>query len=82
MAQEMNDEKNSAFLGEQNRICSYEEIPLFLGAIDIAKLLGLSMTNVYYMLRADDFPTIVIGKRRLVRKEKLLEWISAHEKNV
>ena len=82
MAQEMNDEKNSAFLGEQNHICSYEEIPLFLGAIDIAKLLGLSMTNVYYMLRADDFPTIVIGKRRLVRKEKLLEWISAHEKNV
>lgn len=65
-----------------DRFCSYDEIPLFLDANDIAKLLGLSLTNIYYMLRADDFPTIVIGKRRLVRKEKLLDWINSHEKEV
>lgn len=64
------------------RICSYDEIPLFLDANDIAKLLGLSLTNIYYMLRSEGFPTIVIGKRRLVRREKLLEWITAHEKEV
>lgn len=63
------------------RFCNYDEIPLFLDANDIAKLLGFSLTNIYYMFRADDFPTIIIGKRRLVRKEKLLEWISAHEKS-
>ncbi len=32
------------------------------------------------MLRSDDFPTIEIGSRRMVRKEKLFEWIDAHEK--
>ena len=75
-----NKEKREA--SASDRICSYEDIPLFLDANDIAKLLGLSLTNIYYMFRADDFPTIVIGKRRLVRKEKLLEWIGSHERNV
>ena len=67
---------------DADRICSYDDIPLFLDANDIERLLGLSLTNIYYMFRAEDFPTIVIGKRRLVRKEKLLDWIAAHEKQV
>ena len=66
---------------EIKRYCSYEEIPLLLDANDIVMLTGLARTNVYYMLRADDFPVIVIGKRRMVRKEKLLEWLDAHEKH-
>ncbi len=67
---------------DTDRICSYDDIPLFLDANDIERLLGLSLTNIYYMFRAEDFPTIVIGKRRLVRKEKLLDWIATHEKQV
>ena len=66
---------------DAKRYCSYEEIPLLLDANDIVRLTGLARTNVYYMLRADDFPVIVIGKRRMVRKEKLLEWLDAHEKH-
>ncbi len=66
---------------DSERFCNYDEIPLFLGAKDIAKLLGIALTNAYYILRADDFPTIVIGKRRVVRKEKLFKWIAAHEKS-
>lgn len=67
---------------DAGRICRYDDIPLFLDANDIERLLGLSLTNIYYMFRAEDFPTIIIGKRRLVRKEKLLEWIVAHEKHI
>ena len=61
------------------RFCSYEEVPLFLGANDIVKLTGLSRTVVYYLMRADGFPVITVGKRRMVRKEKLFEWLDAHE---
>lgn len=67
-------------LPSADKYTSYEEIPLFLDAEDIFRILGISKTNIYYMLRADDFPTITIGKRRLVRKEKLFAWIEAHEK--
>ncbi len=44
-------------------------------------VLGLSRTTVYYLMRADDFPVITIGNRRLVRKEKLIKWLDAHENN-
>ena len=71
---------------EQNktktRYSNYEDIPLFLDALDLMNVLGLSRTTVYFMLRSADFPTIEIGNRRRVRKEKLFEWIEQHEKPV
>ena len=60
---------------------SYDEIPLFLDANDIVRILGISKTNVYYMFRANGFPTISIGKRKFVRKEKLFSWLETQENN-
>lgn len=62
------------------RFCEYERVPLFLGCKEIMGLLGLSRTTVYGLLQSEAFPTIIVGKRRLVRKENLFEWISTHEK--
>lgn len=67
---------------EEKRYCSYDEIPLLLDANDIVRLTGLARTNVYYMLRANDFPVIVIGKRRMVKKENLFAWLDMHERKV
>ena len=64
---------------EVSKYCSIEEIPLFLDANDIVRILGVSKTNVYYMFRADGFPTISIGKRKFVRKEKLFSWLESQE---
>ena len=64
---------------ETSKYCSVEEIPLFLDANDIVRILGVSKTNVYYMFRADGFPTITIGKRKFVRKEKLFSWLESQE---
>lgn len=72
-----NNENNS--VSTESRYCSYDEIPLLLDANDLIRLLGLSRTNVYYLLQANDFPTIVIGKRRLVQKDKLFDWLKTHE---
>lgn len=58
-----------------NRYCSYEQIPLFLDANDIVKVLGLSRSNVYEMMRIVSFPALVIGGRKMVRKEKLFAWL-------
>lgn len=64
---------------DTSKYCSVEEIPLFLDANDIVRILGVSKTNVYYMFRADGFPTISIGKRKFVRKEKLFSWLETQE---
>ena len=66
---------------ESTKYVTYDEIPLFLDANDVVRILGISKANVYYMFKADGFPTIRIGKRKLVRREKLFSWIESQENN-
>ena len=62
-----------------NRYKDYADLPLLLGANDLIHILGLSRTNIYYLLRADNFPTITIGKRKMVHKDKFIEWLNKQE---
>ncbi len=56
---------------------SYEELPLFLNAETLAKLLGISLSSGYELMHEKDFPAIRIGSRLVVPKEKLQRWIDA-----
>ncbi|MBQ3380854.1 MAG: hypothetical protein IJG58_03695 [Oscillospiraceae bacterium] len=40
----------------------------------------MSRANAYRLMRSADFPTLQIGHRMLVRRERLLEWIKEQEK--
>ena len=54
---------------------TYEELPLFLNAETLAKLLGVSVSSSYELMHEKDFPAIRIGSRLVVPKEKLQRWI-------
>ena len=54
---------------------SLEQLPLALSAEDVAQVLGISRANAYTLMHSKGFPTIKIGKRMTVPKEKLIEWI-------
>lgn len=54
---------------------NYEGLPLFLNAETLAKLLGISVSSSYELMHEKDFPTIRIGSRLVVPKEKLQLWI-------
>ena len=54
---------------------SYEELPLFLNAETLAKLLGVSVSSSYELMHEKEFPAIRIGSRLVVPKEKLQRWI-------
>ena len=54
---------------------SYTQLPLSLNANDIAAVLGISRANAYTLMRAKGFPTIFIGKRMIVPRDKLIEWM-------
>ena len=56
---------------------NYEELPLFLNAKTLAKLLGVSVSSTYELMHEKDFPAIRIGSRLVVPKEKLQAWINA-----
>jgi len=54
---------------------SYNQLLLSLNANDIAAVLGISRANAYTLMRAKGFPTIFIGKRMIVPRDKFIEWM-------
>ncbi|NBI11351.1 DNA-binding protein [Colidextribacter sp. OB.20] len=57
---------------------SYNELPLFLNAAIVAKVLGVSPSSGYELMHEPDFPVLKIGSRLVVPKEKFVEWVSQH----
>ena len=54
---------------------SYEQLPLSLNAENVARVLGISRANAYTLMHSKDFPTLTIGKRMVVPRDKLLAWM-------
>lgn len=54
---------------------SYEQLPLALNAEEVAQVLGISRANAYTLMHSKSFPTLTIGKRLVVPKDKLLVWM-------
>ena len=61
---------------------SYDELPLLLNVKQLADLLGVSDSSVYELIQEDGFPSLRIGKRIVIPKEELREWISTRTKEV
>lgn len=61
---------------------SYDELPLLLNAKQLGDLLGVSDSSVYELIQGDGFPSLRIGKRIVIPKEELREWITARTKEV
>jgi len=57
---------------------SYDELPLFLNAATVAKVLGISPSSSYELMHEPGFPVLKIGNRMVVPKEKFVEWVSQH----
>lgn len=54
---------------------SYDELPLFLNAELVAKVLGVSISSAYELMHEASFPTLCVGSRIVVPKEKFIEWV-------
>ena len=54
---------------------SYDELPLMLSVPDVASVLGISRAGAYELVKENGFPTLTIGSRILVPRDKLVKWI-------
>ena len=59
-------------------ITSFEELPLALNAQQVAEVLGISKAGAYNMMRSEGFPTLHVGMRMVVPKDRLIRWIENH----
>ena len=49
---------------------SYDDLPLFLNAKTVAKVLGVSPSSGYELLHDPGFPVMRVGNRMVVPKEQ------------
>ena len=56
---------------------SYDDLPLFLNAEMGAKVLGISISSTYELMHEASFPTLRVGSRIVVPKEKFCQWVEA-----
>ena len=57
---------------------SYKDLPLFLNAEIVSKVLGIAPSSAYELLHEKDFPSLRIGNRIVVPKEQFIQWVKEH----
>jgi excisionase family DNA binding protein len=60
--------------------CKLDDFPFMLSVENLASVLNISKSNAYKVMNRADFPSIRIGKRLLVNKESVVNWIDNQEK--
>lgn len=56
---------------------SIEEMPVVMSVTEAAQALGISAVSLYKLIDKDKtFPVVAIGRRNVVPKEQLMEWIN------
>ena len=59
---------------------SYDDLPLFLNVAMVARVLSVAPSSAYELMHEKDFPTLCIGSRMVVPKEKFIEWVAQYTK--
>ena len=54
---------------------SYDDLPLFLNAELISKVLGVSLASAYELMHDKEFPAVHVGIRIVVPKEQFQQWV-------
>ena len=56
----------------------FNDLPDILDASQLASVLRISRAGAYNLLSSEGFPTLHIGRRKLVMKNDLITWLKSH----
>ena len=62
---------------QESTFTNYYQLPLFLNANTVAQVLGVSISSAYELMHEASFPTLRVGSRIVVPKEKFRQWVEA-----
>ncbi len=65
---------------KRSKYKSYDDLPLFLNAEMVSAVLGVAPSSAYELMHELEFPTLRIGNRMVVPKEKFIQWVEGHTK--
>lgn len=55
---------------------SFDDLPLMLTVPDVSNVLGIGLANAYGIVRRPDFPSITLGSRIIIPRDKFIEWVN------
>ena len=59
-----------------SKVCtSIEDLPAMLSISQVASALNISRSSAYELAHCKNFPSMLIGSRIIVPKDRLLAWI-------
>ena len=59
---------------------SYDDLPLMLSVPEVAAAMGISRAGAYELVHSEGFPSLTIGSRIVVPKDKFIAWIDENSK--
>lgn len=59
----------------ETKFKNYSDLPLTLTALEVGEVLGISRAAAYELVCSKGFPSMRIGTRILVPKDKFIRWI-------
>ena len=60
---------------QESTFTNYDQLPLFLNANTVAQVLGVSISSAYELIHEEVFPSVRIGSRFVVPKDKFQQWV-------
>ena len=63
-----------------NNFTCIGDLPMTLSVEDVASYLGISRVGAYNLCHAQGFPSMRIGKRILIPRDRFLEWLDERQK--
>ena len=69
--------RKELFIMKKSNIKTFEELPYFINAQELADILGIAISSCYELMHEKDFPALKIGSRLLVPKEKFRQWVDS-----
>ena len=60
---------------QESTFTNYDQLPLFLNANTVAQVLGVSISSAYELMHEQVFPSVRIGSRFVVPKDKFQQWV-------
>lgn len=59
----------------KTKYTTFDELPLMLSVKEVASVLGIGLAHAYEVAHRRDFPTITLGSRIIVPRDKFIAWI-------
>ena len=63
-------------MNDKKRVNNYDALPLVLDVADIQRIMGISRTSAYELVRTPGFPSFKHGKLIRISKQAFFNWMA------